>query len=87
VQAGENPERMNALTQNPDYAHIIAWDVSKRHIDILDPSKMQTEITPLFFRHSKFESFVRQLNLYGFKKIKNQGRLRFTHALLIEGQP
>lgn len=48
---------------------------------------MQTEITPKFFRHSKFESFVRQLNLYGFRKIKGQGRLRFTHSILLNGQP
>jgi hypothetical protein len=28
---------------------------------------------------------VRQLNLYGFKKIKTQGKQRFTHSLLQSG--
>jgi len=37
---------------------------------IKNPKRFASEIIPQYFKHSNFASFVRQLNFYGFRKIK-----------------
>lgn len=74
-----------SITQEPSYHRIITWSDKNTVIEVLDSAKMEKEILPFYFRHQKFESFVRQLNLYGFKKLKSADRQRFTHHLLQAG--
>eukprot|EP00529_Nitzschia_sp_RCC80_P013369 CAMPEP_0113451780 /NCGR_PEP_ID=MMETSP0014_2-20120614/6512_1 /TAXON_ID=2857 /ORGANISM="Nitzschia sp." /LENGTH=609 /DNA_ID=CAMNT_0000343141 /DNA_START=89 /DNA_END=1918 /DNA_ORIENTATION=+ /assembly_acc=CAM_ASM_000159 len=44
---------------------------------VKDPKRFESEIIPQFFKHSKFTSFVRQLNFYSFRKIKFGDGIRF----------
>jgi len=46
----------------------VCWVPGGKRFLILDPKKFAETVLPKYFKHSKFTSFVRQLNFYGFHK-------------------
>lgn len=71
--------------QEPQYQHIICWEHPE--IIIRDRLAFVEEVLPNNFRHNKFESFIRQLNLYGFHKVlkKDPAVLSFKHPMFVPG--
>ncbi|CAJ1934581.1 unnamed protein product [Cylindrotheca closterium] len=70
---------------------IISWlpgdpqDTFKVH----DKDKFMQQVLPRFFNQTKFKSFLRQLNLWGFERILESGPRRggYRHSLFIKNQP
>ncbi|CAB9504018.1 Heat stress transcription factor [Seminavis robusta] len=60
---------------------IACWSDDGETFIVKDPSKFEATIIPQFFKHSKFTSFVRQLNFYSFRKIKYMDTLRLDPKL------
>ncbi|XP_004460939.1 heat shock factor protein 4 isoform X2 [Dasypus novemcinctus] len=85
-----------ALVGDPGTDHLIRWSPSGTSFLVGDQSRFAKEVLPQYFKHSNMASFVRQLNMYGFRKvvsIEQGGLLRperdhveFQHASFVRGR-
>jgi hypothetical protein len=54
---------------------------------LTNPAAFATEVLPRHFKHSNLNSFVRQLNAYGFHKVSNGPTMEFHHPQFLAGHP
>eukprot|EP00542_Grammatophora_oceanica_P018981 CAMPEP_0194049292 /NCGR_PEP_ID=MMETSP0009_2-20130614/30229_1 /TAXON_ID=210454 /ORGANISM="Grammatophora oceanica, Strain CCMP 410" /LENGTH=395 /DNA_ID=CAMNT_0038695405 /DNA_START=99 /DNA_END=1286 /DNA_ORIENTATION=- len=80
---------------------VAAWSEDGKTFVVKKVDVFEKIIIPQFFKHSKFSSFVRQLNFYGFRKIKYADTIkidakleaetanfwRFRHEKFLKGRP
>merc|ERR1712232_1248228 len=56
-----------------DNREVIEWNNGK--IEVHNPHKLASDVLHQYFRHSKFASFQRQLNYFGFRKLAGKGEM------------
>lgn len=80
---------------------VACWSDDGETFIVKNTDVFEKKIIPQFFKHSKFSSFVRQLNFYGFRKIKYADTIkidakleaetanfwRFRHEKFVRGKP
>jgi len=68
---------------------IVSWCQHGRSFKVHDIPAFVSNILPLFFRSTKFQSFQRQLNLWGFSKIQADGPENgaYYHKYFRQDQP
>ncbi|XP_058515442.1 heat shock factor protein 1 isoform X2 [Ochotona princeps] len=84
------------LVSDPDTDALICWSPSGNSFHVFDQGQFAKEVLPKYFKHSNMASFVRQLNMYGFRKVVRieQGGLvkperddtEFQHPCFLRGQ-
>ena len=70
------PEFLYHLTRmlrEPSSHRLIEWDAGR--ILVHDPVRLESEVLGKYYRHSKYPSFQRQLNYFGFKKISGKRKM------------
>mmetsp|Transcript_9887 Transcript_9887/g.14290 ORF Transcript_9887/g.14290 Transcript_9887/m.14290 type:complete len:386 (+) Transcript_9887:115-1272(+) len=67
---------------------IVSWQPHGRAFRVHKKLRFVETVLPKFFGHSKYTSFTRQLNLYGFHRIKvGQDKGAYYHELFLRSQP
>ncbi|EJT97591.1 hypothetical protein DACRYDRAFT_24973 [Dacryopinax primogenitus] len=59
------------LLEKPEYQSMIRWDATGEHIIVERPEMLALHVLPSVYRQSRFASFTRQLNIYGFFRKAN----------------
>ncbi|XP_063007161.1 heat shock factor protein 2 isoform X2 [Melospiza melodia melodia] len=75
---------------------LITWSQNGKSFLVLDEQRFAKEILPKYFKHNNMASFVRQLNMYGFRKVvhvdsgivklERDGPVEFRHAYFRQGR-
>ncbi|MCO5592792.1 hypothetical protein L7F22_046795 [Adiantum nelumboides] len=73
------------MVEDPYCNHIVSWAPSNNSFIVWDPHALACELLPPFFRHNNFSSFIRQLNIYGFKKV-DSSRWEFANECFLRHQ-
>jgi len=63
---------------------IACWSEDGETFVVKNTDVFEKTVIPQFFKHSKFSSFVRQLNFYGFRKIKYADTIKIDAKLEAE---
>ncbi len=80
--------KLNEILNNNSYANFINWSENGKFIIIKDLNELSKEVLPKYFKHHNYSSFVRQLNMYNFHKVKtnlNSNEQIFQHNKFIKG--
>jgi hypothetical protein len=82
------PAKMMAILSRPELSDIVTWLDHGRAWKVLKPRELEAKVLPTYFEHSKFSSFIRQANGWGFRRL-TQGRDRnsYYNELFLRGLP
>lgn len=59
------------MLEETEITDIVSWGPKGDCFVVKDMNEFTQSVLPRIFKHSNFASFVRQLNKYGFHKVKN----------------
>jgi HSF-type DNA-binding len=67
--------------------NIIGWDDNGTSFRVHDRKRFVSDIMPMYFEQTKYASFIRQLSLYGYQRIKNKDKYNgsYYHERFLQG--
>ena len=72
----------------PEYRYCCDWGADGNSIVVTKIEEFSKQVLPKYFKHSNFQSFVRQLNMYDFHKVvQDPNNGEFTHQNFLRDHP
>ena len=75
------------MVSDPECDDALAWSDAGDTFVVHSPDKFARNVLGKYFKHSNFQSYVRQLNMYNFHKVKSRHRWEFFHNYFVRGHP
>ncbi|CAI2298092.1 unnamed protein product [Caenorhabditis sp. 36 PRJEB53466] len=87
------------IVEDNNLQNIVHWDESGASFHIADPYSFCRNVLPHYFKHNNLNSLIRQLNMYGFRKMtplsqggltrteSDQDHLEFSHPFFLQNRP
>uniref|UniRef100_V5ET93 HSF-type DNA-binding domain-containing protein n=2 Tax=Kalmanozyma brasiliensis (strain GHG001) TaxID=1365824 RepID=V5ET93_KALBG len=63
--------KLYSMLEDPSIGDLISWGTSGSVFSVANPAEFSRLVLPNWFKHSNWQSFVRQLNMYGFHKVNH----------------
>ncbi|KAJ1656631.1 Flocculation suppression protein [Dispira simplex] len=63
--------KLYSIIEDAQNHPLIYWSSRGDRFTVTSPSELAKEVLPRYFKHANWQSFVRQLNMYGFHKVSD----------------
>mmetsp|Transcript_1553 Transcript_1553/g.2110 ORF Transcript_1553/g.2110 Transcript_1553/m.2110 type:complete len:458 (-) Transcript_1553:96-1469(-) len=81
------PVKLHTILSRPEFSDMICWMPHGRSWRVLRPKAFEERVIPLYFRHSQYSSFARQVNGWGFHRItQGPDYNSYYHELFLRGR-
>ena len=81
--------KLYQILTEKEYSQYIHWSHDGLSIIISDPTNLTKKVLPKFYNHHNYASFVRQLNMYNFHKIRTDPKSneqKYAHSEFYKGK-
>ena len=80
-QGSDFVKKLFTMLEENRFDNIVNWSDNGDSFLIMDTNEFTKQVLPCYFKHSNFSSFVRQLNKYGFHKVKISNEAKQKYQL------
>lgn len=88
IRVQKLPVKLYTIVSLIEFSSIITWMPHGRSWKIFDSKEFSTVVMPLFFENNNFDSFVRLVNAWGFRRISSgPDRGSYYHEMFLRGVP
>jgi hypothetical protein len=82
------PMKLFDMLSREEFSEMIAWAPHGRSWRVLKPKAFESEVLPQYFTHGKYNSFMRQVNGWGFRRISQGPDFNsYYHEYFLRGMP